>query len=243
MTATLNALGMHYRDLNISIKSMLAAGDRSLSINNVNGQRYIGSGIQGQCQVLIEGVPGNDLGMFMDGPLITVHGNVQDGVANTMNNGRICIHGSAGDALGYGMRGGEVLVRDDVGYRAGIHMKGYMDQKPVLIIGGTAGNFLGEYMAGGIIIVFNRQDMHQPVGDYCGSGIHGGAIYIRRPELLPRTQMPLIPIDEQDLIMISTYARLYEAEFQQAIPALGLQDFVKLIPDGSRPYKQLYVGV
>jgi glutamate synthase domain-containing protein 3 len=35
---------------------------------------------------------GNDLGMFMDGPLITVHGNVQDGVANTMNNGRICIH-------------------------------------------------------------------------------------------------------------------------------------------------------
>lgn len=243
MTVTLNAAGMHYRDLNISIKSMLAAGDRSLAINNVNGQRYIGNGIQENCQVFIEGVPGNDLGMFMDGPVITVYGNVQDGVANTMNNGRICIHGSAGDAVGYGMRGGAVLVRDDVGYRAGIHMKGYLDQNPVLIIGGTAGNFLGEYMAGGTIVVFNRQDLSKPVGDYCGSGIHGGAIYIRYSERIPHAHMHLIPIDQQDLKTLKSYAKLYEAEFRQAIPAFGMHDFVKVIPDGSRPYKQLYVGV
>ena len=47
----------------------------------------------------------------------------------------------------------KTYLRDDVGYRAGIHMKEYGDKKPVLVIGGTAQDFFGEYMAGGIVIL------------------------------------------------------------------------------------------
>jgi glutamate synthase domain-containing protein 3 len=32
-------------------------------------------------------------------------------------------------------------------------MKAYQDKIPILVIGGTAGSFLGEYQAGGLIIV------------------------------------------------------------------------------------------
>jgi glutamate synthase domain-containing protein 3 len=35
-------------------------------------------------------------------------------------------------------------------------MKAYEDDLPVLVIGGRAGSFLGEYQAGGIIIVLGK---------------------------------------------------------------------------------------
>mgnify|MGYP002508793462 CR=1 FL=1 len=54
---------------------------------------------------------------------------------------------------GYAMRGGKIFVKGNAGYRAGIHMKAYEEKKPVMVIGGTAGSFLGEYQAGGVIVV------------------------------------------------------------------------------------------
>ena len=48
----------------------------------------------------IYGTPGNDLGAFMSGPTVIVHGNAQDGCGNTMNEGQIIIHGHAGDVTG-----------------------------------------------------------------------------------------------------------------------------------------------
>ena len=131
----------------------IAGGTRKLEIHNVSGQRYIGTGIRLPVEIDIFGVAGNDLGAFLDGPSIRVHGHAQDGCGNTMNSGEIIIHGHAGDVVGLSSRGGKIFIRDSVGYRAGIHMKEYQDKKPVLVIGGAAQDFLGEYMAGGIIIL------------------------------------------------------------------------------------------
>jgi glutamate synthase domain-containing protein 3 len=101
----------------------------------------------------IFGTPGNDLGAFLYGHQIRVHGNAQDGVGNTMDAGEIVVEGRAGDVLGFSMRGGKIFVRDSVGYRTALHMKEYEDKRPVLVIGGTSQDFLGEYMAGGIVIL------------------------------------------------------------------------------------------
>jgi glutamate synthase domain-containing protein 3 len=121
--------------------------------------------------------------MFMNGPTIIVHGNADHAPGNTMDDGKIVIHGSGGDVTGHSMRGGRVFVRDDVGYRSGIHMKEYKEKFPVLVIGGTAKDFLGEYMAGGILIVLNidneGNDLGEIKGKMIGTGIHGGSIYIR----------------------------------------------------------------
>lgn len=74
-----------------------------------------------------------------------------------MNEGKIIVKGSIGDAAGYAMRGGKIFVRGNAGYRAGIHMKEYKGKIPVMIIGGTAGSFLGEYQAGGLIVVLGLE--------------------------------------------------------------------------------------
>ncbi|HHW15250.1 MAG TPA: hypothetical protein GXX28_10010, partial [Firmicutes bacterium] len=140
------AQSVEYRELNALVRAAVAAGERELVLTEVNGQRYLGVGLTEPVKLEIHGVAGNDLGAFMDGPTLEVWGNAQDGVGNTMSSGRVVIHGSAGDVLGYAMRGGRILVRGEVGYRVGIHMKSYQDQVPAIVIGGRAGDFLGEYM-------------------------------------------------------------------------------------------------
>ena len=106
-----------------------------------------------------------------------VHGNAQDAVGDTMNAGRIIVHGSIGDAAGYAMRGGEIYVEGNAGYRAGIHMKAYGDKLPAMVIGGRAGSFLGEYQAGGVIIVLGLTESSRPiVSNFPCTGMHGGKL-------------------------------------------------------------------
>ena len=149
----IDASCLFYRQLNAQLKELVASGVGKVELHNVYGQRYIGTDLDGPVDIEVFGVPGNDLGAFMNGPRITVYGNTQDGCGNTMNDGEIIVHGHTGDIVGLSARGGKIFVRDDVGYRAGIHMKEYKDKKPVLVIGGSAQDFLGEYMAGGILIL------------------------------------------------------------------------------------------
>ena len=42
-----------------------------------------------------------------------------------------------------------------------------MDSEPVMIIGGCAGSFLGEYQAGGRIIVMNQREEKHSTGKFC----------------------------------------------------------------------------
>ena len=42
----------------------------------------------------IHGTPGNGLGAYLDGAEIIVHGNAQDAVGDTANDGRIIVYGS-----------------------------------------------------------------------------------------------------------------------------------------------------
>ena len=140
----IQAKGLDYRALNEAIR---AAGS-SCRITGCLGQRFIGAGMSGR-RVEIDGIPGNALGAYLNGADITVHGNAQDAVGDTMNDGRIIVYGDIGDAAGYAMRGGRIYVKGNAGYRAGIHMKAYENKIPVMVIGGTAGSFLGEYQAEG----------------------------------------------------------------------------------------------
>src|SRR4030043_1085734 len=148
--ARIDAKGVFYRELNARLRDLASNGTRKIQLQNVYGQRYIGTDIEKPVEIELFGTRGNDLGAFMDGPRIIVRGNAQDGGGNTMNSGEIIIHGHAGDILGLSARGGKIFVREDVGYRAGIHMKEYQDKRPIVVIGGTAEDFLGEYMAGGV---------------------------------------------------------------------------------------------
>ena len=67
------------------------------------GQRYIGAG-QSEGTIILNEVPGNALGAYLDGANIIVNCSAQDATGDTMNAGEITIHGSTGDAAGYAMR-------------------------------------------------------------------------------------------------------------------------------------------
>jgi glutamate synthase domain-containing protein 3 len=72
-----------------------------------------------------------------------------------------------------------VYVRDNIGYRGGIHMKQYQEKRPILVVGRSAQAYLGEYMAGGLIIVLGIGG-GRPISEQgVGSGIHGGEIFVR----------------------------------------------------------------
>ena len=171
----IDAKKLHYKALNLQIREAIRAGEKEFILDNVNGQRYIGDNVTENVKIVINGVPGQDLAFAMDGPEIHIYGNAQDGVANTMSSGKIVVNGNAGDICGYAMRGGKVYIKGNVGYRSGIHMKEYQELHPTIIIGGHAGDFLGEYMAGGLIIVLGLDNgKSEIVGNFCGTGMHGG---------------------------------------------------------------------
>lgn len=240
----IDAKGLYFQELNRTIKDMLKSNQTEVCIKNVEGQRYIGDGIQGNYKIVIEGTPGNDMAAYMDGPEIIVKGNAQDAMANTMNSGRVIVHGNAGDAAGYAMRGGEIYIKGNVGYRVGIHMKEYLEKKPVMVIGGKAGDFLGEYMAGGIIILLgiNISDDEQLAGNFCGTGMHGGAIYLRgnvEPCRLGK-EVKLTQTDDVDLKIIESYVKRFCDYFGYSYDSIMKKQFMKLNAYNKRPYGNLY---
>ncbi|MFA5658161.1 MAG: glutamate synthase [Oscillospiraceae bacterium] len=230
---------MHFKTLNDIVKESL---DDEVVIDNCIGQRYIASGRENGT-IIINGTPGNALGAYLDGSVVVVNGNAQDATGDTMNEGEIIIYGSSGDATGYAMRGGKIFVRDNAGYRAGIHMKAYKEKLPVLVIGGCAGSFLGEYQAGGIIVVLGLgSDKKTPIGDFCGTGMHGGKIYIRCEEL-PADLPPQVVAREctdDDMAEIDSHILEYCDKFSVSKLEIFKQKFYILIPNTKNPYKQLY---
>ncbi len=243
MAMRIDAANLHYRELNERIHEVVSARETELLLDSVLGHRYIGAGLKGGLRIEINGVPGNDLAAFMDGAEIIVNSNAQDGVANTMNDGSIVIHGDAGDILGHSMRGGTIYVAGLVGYRCGIHCKAYESKLPVIVVGTTAGDYLGEYMAGGAIVVLNRDDEPgSPVGRFCGTGMHGGVIFVRGEvdDYQLGAEVAVAEVGEADWGILEAIVADYCTNFDLGPGRLSPDEFLKLYPRSSRPYGKLY---
>ncbi len=236
---TVNAQDLSYEEVNTRIYE---SGSKAVTVKNVLGQRYIGCGSSGKT-ITVEGIPGNALGAYLNGSKIIVKGNAQDAIGDTMNDGEIVVHGSCGDTAGYAMRSGRILVQGNAGYRVGIHMKEYHSLFPIIVIGGCAGDFLGEYQAGGIIIVLGGgAEGKCPVGNFCATGMHGGKIFIRSaepPKRLPK-QVVCRKAEKSDLKDIHKYVAEYCASFGGSADELLDGDFWLLVPNSANPYRQLY---
>jgi glutamate synthase domain-containing protein 3 len=235
----INASCLDYVTLNETIRK----ADADCELIGCLGQRFIAAGMS-QRSICIEGVPGNALGAYLDGATITVYGNAQDAVGDTMNDGRIIIHGSIGDAAGYAMRGGEIYVKGNAGYRAGIHMKEYRDKVPVMVIGGVAGSFLGEYQAGGKIIVLGIGSASgRIISNFPCTGIHGGKVYLRsdcQGVLFP-DQVTHKPATDQDLADIFRYVSEFCGLFGYDVAQIMDAPFTVVTPNSNNPYKLMYV--
>ncbi len=234
------SLGMkHFKEANEEIREALQSSDTVL-LNDVFAQRYIGCAMPEGKHLKINGTPGNDMACYMDGGEIEVFGNAQDQIGNTMNGGSVVIHGRCGDAAGYAMRGGEIFIRDDSGWRVGIHMKQYQDKCPTIVIGGDSGSFLGEYMAGGLLLLLGK------AGEYLATGMHGGVIYLknRLPEEQVASGLVQESVDAEDRRVIAGLLKRYNGYFDEEVEAqpTDASGFFKLRPASSRPYASMYAN-
>ena len=236
----IDANGLDFVQLNNAIRE--SRGDCTLL--NCLGQRFIGAGMSGR-SIIIKGVPGNALGAYLSGAEIVVDGNVQDAVGDTMDSGTIVVGGNIGDAAGYAMRGGEMYIKGNAGYRAGIHMKQYKDKKPVIVIGGRAGSFLGEYQAGGLIIVLGLHDDGKPiVGNFPCTGMHGGKLILRGD--VSRIRFPGQTTSREahaeDMEEIRPLLIRYCELFGQDADRILRDTYTVVTPDSKNPYRQMYVA-
>ena len=231
----------HFSQINAQVRN---TQDKEIEINGCIGQRYIGTGLSGK-RIKINGIPGNALGAYLNGGEITVYGNAQDATGDTMNSGSIIIHGNAGDTTGYAMRGGKIYIKGNSGYRTGIHMKEYGEHKPVIVIGGRVGSFLGEYQAGGVIVVLGQHEDDMPIiNNFCGTGMHGGVIYLRCKKL-PKTipgQVTATTVKGSEVKELSDIVFDYCKYFNYDANELLNTDFVMLKPNTANPYKQMYTA-
>ena len=248
----IDASGLDFQTLNQALRN--CEGDAV--VENCLGQRFIASGM-GSRRVQIHGIPGNALGAYLDGATVEVFGNAQDAVGDTMNAGTIVIHGNIGDTAGYAMRGGRIYVRGNAGYRTGIHMKAYQDKLPVLVIGGRAGSFLGEYQAGGVIIILGLEQSNDATGNdtvdsttrpivsnFPCTGMHGGKLYLRSDctEILLPEQVTARPATPEDMAEIAEYLREFCALLDFDFESVYASPYTLVTPDSKNPYQQMYVA-
>ena len=234
----IDAKGKYFRQLNEEIR---AEADREITVENCLGQRYLGAGMSGK-SLVIDGVPGNDLGCYLNGGSIRVKGNAQDQTGDTMNAGTIVVEGSSGDATGYAMRGGSILIRGNAGYRAGIHMKAYREHQPLIVVGGAAGSFLGEYQAGGTIIVLGLGCGGAPMGNLCCAGMHGGRMFVRcetLPDDLP-SQVDAAVATAGDMASVAGYLHEFCEAFGVPYETASSGRFYRITPNTKNPYRELY---
>ncbi len=237
---TIDAYNLDFAELNDIIRK----SGRDCHVKNCLGQRFIAAGMN-QKDIVIDGIPGNALGAYLAGADITVNGNAQDAVGDTMNSGIIVIHGNTGDAAGYAMRGGEIYINGSAGYRAGVHMKEYEEKKPVIVIGNRAGSFLGEYQAGGLIIVLGINTENKPiVGNFPCTGMHGGKMIIRGAvdSISFPTQVSVRKAEGDDINEITPYINRFCDNFGYDAGAFLKDTFTVVSPDSKNPYKQMYVA-
>ncbi len=236
----MDASGLDFKALNEKLRQ----GEADCMIEHCCGQRFLAAGMA-DVKLTINGTPGNALGAYLNGAEITVNGNAQDAVGDTMNAGRIVICGSVGDAVGYAMRGGEIFVKGNAGYRAGIHMKAYHEKVPALVIGGRTGSFLGEYQAGGVIVVLGLHTDGKPVvGNFPCTGLHGGKVFLRGSLSGVRfpPQVTVSPAAPEDLAqiepLIQTFCTLFALDAAEILNA----PFTVVTPNHENPFRQIYVA-
>ena len=114
-----------------------------------------------------------------------------------------------------------------------------------MVIGGRAGSFLGEYQAGGIIIVLNLDTPGEKcVGFYPCTGMHGGKVFLRSSceDVAFPAQVTARPAGEEDMREVGSYlaeyCRLFSLEPEKVLAA----PFTVVTPDSGNPYRQMYVA-
>jgi NADPH-dependent glutamate synthase beta subunit-like oxidoreductase/glutamate synthase domain-containing protein 3/NAD-dependent dihydropyrimidine dehydrogenase PreA subunit len=205
------------RILEEQIQEAVAAGNRHLLIKAL-GQHGIGGrlwktgnepvhvNIYGQCgqrvgamgypntNIEIMGPASDDVGWLNAGAQIVVHGNAGNGVANAMAQGKVYVAGNIG-ARGMTMTKHNPRM-----------------EPPELWVLGSAGDYFGEFMAGGIAVICGHKSQNPDniLGYRPFVGMVGGKVFFRGPHTgYSQTDARTIPISDDQWQWLSDNLRRF----------------------------------
>jgi len=112
-----------------------------------------------------------------------------------------------------------------------------------MVVGETGQDFLGEYMAGGVLVVLGLNLNGAPhKANFIGTGMHGGVIYIagKLEAYQVGKEVGVAELDENDKKTLGELVGEYAVHFDMDSGELLSRDFVKLYPKYLRPYGRMY---
>jgi NADPH-dependent glutamate synthase beta subunit-like oxidoreductase/glutamate synthase domain-containing protein 3/NAD-dependent dihydropyrimidine dehydrogenase PreA subunit len=158
------------------------AGDTKIHVQVIGpiGQRAGSLGFP-NTRIDIHGPTSDDVGWLNAGAEIVVHGNAANGACNGMAQGKVFVGGSIGAR-------GMTMTKHNPRFDA-----------PELWVLGSAGDYFGEFMAGGVAVICGHapQDRTNVLGYRPLVGMVGGKVLFRGPHKgFSRTDAVMLPIDD-----------------------------------------------
>ena len=153
-----------------------------IRISGHSGQR-VGSMGYANTRIVVDGPASDDVGWLNAGAEITVLGNAANGAGNAMAQGKILVAGNIG------ARGMTMTKRNP------------RFEPPELWVLGSAGDYFGEFMAGGIAVIcgWKPQTPENVLGYRPLVGMVGGKVFFRGPHAgFSQVDAKLIPIEDDD---------------------------------------------
>ncbi len=225
---SIDASRMSSEELNRVVAGALAEKGY-VAVRGLRGHRFFANGL-GPGRVEAWGVVGNASLNLIRGLHVTIHGDAQEDLCDSMEYGVVGVVGDVGDSAAQAMRGGEVYVAGNAGNRAGVQMKG-----GVLVIAGSAGDYLGEFMAGGVILVLGR------AGRGVGAGMVGGRIYVA--SRIPAEDIGYAPprgMLRRYLTSLALQGAIDPSAAREALKAETIEELARVLGGGFRLVEKLW---
>ena len=206
ISGTFSGQRVESRVLEEQIQEAVARGDRSIEVR-AYGQHGIGGRLwrsgNEPVHVKITGHTGQRVGsMGFPNTFIEVQGPASDDVGWLNAGAEIVIHGNAGNGCANAMAQGKIFIAGNIGAR-GMTMTKHNPRfaPPELWVLGSAGDYFGEFMAGGIAVICGHeaQNPQNVLGYRPFVGMVGGKVFFRGPHLgYSQPDAKLIPIEDED---------------------------------------------
>ncbi len=193
------------RVLEEMIQKAVEEGRRHIEIN-AYGQQGIGGRIWEKNEpvhIKILGHSGQRIGaMGFPNTFIEIHGPASDDVGWLNGGAQIVVHGHATNGVGNGMAQGKIYIAGNIGAR-GMTMTKHNPRfdPPELWVLGSAGDYFGEFMAGGKAVICGHepQTPDNILGYRPFVGMVGGKVFFRGPHGgYSQNDSIITPMDDDD---------------------------------------------
>ena len=195
----------------------MAAGYRRIEIN-AYGQHGIGGRLwragDDRVHLTIFGQPGQRVGsMGFPNTAIEILGPASDDVGWLNAGADIVVHGNAGNGVANAMAQGKIYIAGNIGAR-GMTMTKQNPRfdPPELWVLGSAGDYFGEFMAGGIAVIcgYDSQNADNVLGYRPFVGMVGGKVFFRGPhDGYSKPDAKLVVIGDDDWNWLSENLKIF----------------------------------